>query len=54
MLLPGGLIVLAAGYLVRTLARTTRGRKVVDLARTRVPAWASGWRLAAWGAREAA
>jgi len=54
VLLPGGLLVLAAGYLVRTLVRTTRGRRVVDLARSRVPAWASSWRLPMWGAREAA
>ncbi len=43
LILPGGLLALAAGWLVRTLAQTEKGRKVVSLARRRVPAWLSAW-----------
>jgi hypothetical protein len=45
VLIPGGFIALAAGWLLKALSQTERGRKVVDLARSRVPAWVAGWRV---------
>ena len=38
IVLPGGLIALFGAMLLRALTQTERGRKVVDLARRRVPA----------------
>ena len=45
VLVPGGFVALVAAWLFRTLSQTERGRKVVDLARSRVPAWVAGWRV---------
>lgn len=42
VLIPGGFIALFAAMLLKQLARTERGRKVFELARSRVPSWASG------------
>ena len=44
ILVPGGFIALAGAWLVRTLSQTERGRKVVGLARSRVPAWVASLR----------
>ncbi|MCA1826988.1 MAG: hypothetical protein ABR567_18705 [Myxococcales bacterium] len=46
ILVPGGFIALIGAWLVKALSQTERGRKVVDLARSRVPAWVAGWRVA--------
>jgi hypothetical protein len=45
ILVPGGVIALLGAWLVKALSQTERGRKAVDLARSRVPAWA--WAVAA-------
>jgi hypothetical protein len=42
VLIPGGFIALLAVMLFKQLARTGRGRKVFELARSRVPAWVAG------------
>jgi hypothetical protein len=39
LIVPGGLVALAAAWLGRTLAQTERGRKAISFARARVPAW---------------
>jgi len=54
VLLPGGLIALLCALVFKAIARTEKGRKVVDLARSRVPAWAASWRVPVFGARQAA
>jgi len=54
ILIPGGLIALACALLFKTLARTERGRKVVELARNRVSPWMAGLRVPAPSARQAA
>ena len=41
LLVPGGLLALVAGFLFTRLAKTEKGRKVVEVARARAPAWAS-------------
>ncbi len=43
ILVPGGFIALLGAYLMKLLSQTERGRKVVDLARRNVPAWAASW-----------
>ena len=45
VLVPGGLIALVGAWLFKAFSQTERGRKVVDLARSRVPAWVAGWRV---------
>jgi hypothetical protein len=45
ILVPGGFVALIGAWLIKALSRTERGRKVVDLARSRVPAWVAGWRV---------
>ena len=45
VLIPGGFVALIGAWLFKTLSQTERGRKVVDLARSRVPAWVAGWRV---------
>jgi hypothetical protein len=52
ILLPGGLIALFSAWIVKRLADTPRGRKVVAQARERMPAWAT--RMPSFGARQAA
>jgi hypothetical protein len=44
LILPGGLIALCAAMVLKALQNTARGRKVIDLARGRVPAWPLGLR----------
>ncbi|HEY6911227.1 MAG TPA: hypothetical protein VI356_17745 [Myxococcales bacterium] len=39
VILPGGLIALVGAWFLRALSQTERGRRVVSLARQRVPAW---------------
>ena len=53
VLIPGGFVALVGAWLLKTLSQTERGRKVVDLARSRVPAWVAGWRMPV-GQRQAA
>lgn len=55
LIVPGGLLALVAGFLFRKLAETEKGRKVVEVARARAPAWVSGFRAGGVGSlREAA
>ena len=54
IIIPGGLLALGFSYLMRSLARTERGRKMVELARSRVPAWTAALRTPVFGARQAA
>ena len=55
LLVPGGLIALIAGFLFSRLAETEKGRKVVEVARARAPAWFPGFRAGGLGpVREAA
>lgn len=55
LIVPGGLFALLAGFLFRKLADTEKGRKVVEVARARAPAWVPGFRAGALGpVREAA
>jgi hypothetical protein len=53
LLIPGGLIALCGAWLVKVLM-SERGRKVIALARNRVPAWAGAMRLPAISSRQAA
>jgi hypothetical protein len=41
LIVPGGLIALIAGFLFSKLAKTEKGRRVVEVARARAPAWAT-------------
>ena len=41
LFIPGGFIALAGAWLFKVVSQTERGRKVIDLARRRVPAWAA-------------
>jgi hypothetical protein len=41
LIVPGGFIALVAGFLFNRLANTEKGRKVVEVARAKAPAWAS-------------
>ena len=54
IILPGGLIALFGSLLVRQLAKTERGRKIYEAARTRVPGWTSALKTPVFGARQAA
>lgn len=45
IIVPGGFVALIGAWLFKALSQTERGRKVVDLARSRVPAWVAGWRV---------
>jgi hypothetical protein len=45
ILVPGGFIALFGAWLVKALSQTERGRKVVEVARSRVPAWAASLRV---------
>ncbi len=47
VLVPGGFIALLAVMLLKQLARTERGRKVFEVARSRVPSWVAGLRVPA-------
>jgi hypothetical protein len=51
IVLPGGFLVLFGLWFLRAVARTQHGRKVLDLARNRVPAWISS---PLWASRQAA
>jgi hypothetical protein len=53
IVLPGGLIVLVGAMLLKALAHTARGRKVVEMAQKRVPALES-LRASVLGEREVA
>ena len=55
ILLPGGFIALIGAGILKALQQSARGRKVIALARQRVPAWATtSIRLPSFPAREAA
>jgi len=55
LLLPGGFIALIFAGLFKALQQSSRGRKVIALARQRVPAWATTpIRLPLFQARQAA
>jgi hypothetical protein len=54
ILIPGGFVALIGAWVLKALGQTERGRKVVALARQRVPAWAGGLRFPALQSRQAA
>jgi hypothetical protein len=54
ILLPGGFIALLTAYVLKRLAQTARGQKVLEKARATVPLWAANLRLPALGSRQAA
>jgi hypothetical protein len=51
ILLPGGLIALLGALVLKRLSQTSRGQKVLQMARASVPAWA---KVPLLGARQAA
>jgi hypothetical protein len=54
VILPGGFIALVGAWFLKALSQTERGRKVVSLARQRVPSWAPAFALSPFHRREAA
>jgi hypothetical protein len=54
VIIPGGFIALLGVWLLKTLGQTERGRKVVAMARQRVPAWVGGLRFPSLQQRQAA
>ena len=54
LIVPGGLVALFGAWLFKQLSQTERGRKVVDLARQRVPAWMAVLRTPLFQQRQAA
>jgi hypothetical protein len=43
IIIPGGLIALFCAWAGPALARTERGRKVIDFSRHHLSAWMAGW-----------
>ncbi|MGE5049417.1 MAG: hypothetical protein ACM3PC_12650 [Deltaproteobacteria bacterium] len=54
VILPGGFIALVGAWFLRALSQTERGRRVVSLARQRVPSWAPAFAFPAFNRRQAA
>jgi hypothetical protein len=54
VILPGGFIALVGAWFFKALSQTERGRKVVSLARQRVPSWAPAFASSAFSRRQAA
>jgi hypothetical protein len=54
VVLPGGFIALVGAWFLKALSQTERGRKVVSLARQRVPFWTQPGAFPAFSRREAA
>jgi hypothetical protein len=54
VVLPGGFIALVGAWFLKALSQTERGRKVMSLARQRVPFWSQPAAFAAFSRREAA
>ncbi|HET7788753.1 MAG TPA: hypothetical protein VIR81_15245 [Myxococcales bacterium] len=54
VVLPGGFIALVGAWFLKALSQTERGRRVVSLARQRVPSWAPPFGAAALRPRQAA
>ena len=54
VVLPGGFIALVGAWFLKALSQTERGRRVVSLARQRVPAWMPPFAFPAFSRREAA
>jgi hypothetical protein len=54
VVLPGGFIALVGAWFLKALSQTERGRRVVSLARQRVPSWAPQLASPAFGRRQAA
>jgi hypothetical protein len=53
-LVPGGFIALVGVWFLKALSQTERGRRVVSLARQRVPSWAQPFAFPELSRREAA
>jgi hypothetical protein len=54
VVIPGGFIALVGAWFLKALSQTERGRRVVSLARQRVPSWTPPFTIPAFGRRQAA
>ncbi len=54
VVVPGGFIALVGAWFLKALSQTERGRKVVSLARQRLPSWVPPFAFPVFSRRQAA